>query len=137
MSEPAKLGGPYAERRTAPRYMFIATADIIEPATNTHISGRVSEISRFGCYVDILNTLPKDTPAIVVNANANGSIFWQSVQNICYVDILNTLPKDTAIRVRIYNDSGSFESAGKIIYVQENMGMGVGFVEPAEDQLQI
>lgn len=103
MSEPAKLSGPYAERRTAPRYMFIATADIIEPATNTHISGRVSEISRFGCYVDILNTLPKDT----------------------------------AIRVRIYNDSGSFESAGKIIYVQENMGMGVGFVEPAEDQLQI
>ena len=83
--------------------MFTATADIIEAGTSTRISGRVSEISRFGCYVDILNTLPKDT----------------------------------AIRVPIYNDAGSFESAAKIIYVQENMGMGVAFVEPAKDQLQI
>ena len=103
MSGSAKVPSPYAERRAVPRYMFIATADIIEPATNTQMSGRVSEISRFGCYIDILNTLPKDT----------------------------------AIRVRICNDSGSFESAGKIIYVQENMGMGVGFVDPAEDQMQI
>ncbi len=103
MSGSANLDGRYADRRAVPRYMFIATADIIEPGTNTRISGRVSEISKFGCYVDILNTLPKGT----------------------------------AIRVRIYNDSGSFESAGKIIYVQENMGMGVGFVAPGEDQVQI
>ncbi|HKQ85449.1 MAG TPA: PilZ domain-containing protein [Candidatus Acidoferrales bacterium] len=103
MSGSAKLPGSYADRRAVPRYMFIATADIVEPATDTRMSGRVSEISRFGCYIDILNTLPKDT----------------------------------AIRVRISNDSGSFESAGKIIYVQENMGMGVGFVDPAEDQVQI
>lgn len=103
MTGSAKIEGPYAERRAVPRFMFIATADIIEPATNTRMSGRVSEISRFGCYVDILNTLPKDT----------------------------------AIRVRISDDSGSFESAGKIIYVQENMGMGVGFVDPAEDQVRM
>lgn len=103
MSGPAKMEGPYTERRVVPRFMFIATADIIEPATQTRMSGRVSEISKFGCYVDILNTLPKGT----------------------------------SIRVRIYNDSGSFEAAGKIIYVQENMGMGVGFVDPANDQLQI
>jgi len=100
MSGSARLGGPYAERRAVPRYMFIATAEIIEPATDTHISGRVSEISKFGCYVDILNTLPKDTP----------------------------------IRVRITTDDGSFESAGKIIYVQENVGMGVGFESPSPEQ---
>ena len=58
----ARLDGAYSERRTDPRYMFIATAEIIEPASDTHISGRVSEISRKGCYVDLLNTLPKDTP---------------------------------------------------------------------------
>jgi hypothetical protein len=99
----ARLGGPYAERRVVPRYTFIATAEIIEPSSDMHLSGRVSEISKFGCYVDILNTLPKGT----------------------------------AIRVRIITDEGSFESAGNIIYVQENMGMGVGFVEPPAEQQQI
>jgi PilZ domain len=49
------------EQRTVPRYSFIATVDIIEPISDVRISGRVSEISRKGCYVDILNTLPKDT----------------------------------------------------------------------------
>jgi hypothetical protein len=92
--------GSYSERRAVPRYIFIATAEIIETSTATHISGRVSEISMHGCYVDILNTLPKDT----------------------------------VIRVRITTDRGSFESPGKIIYVQENVGMGVGFVDPPKDQ---
>lgn len=103
MSGSAKLGGPYSERRAVPRYSFIATADIIEPSTKTRISGRVSEVSRSGCYVDILNTLPKGTP----------------------------------IRVCISSDGQTFESAGTIIYVQENMGMGVGFVSPAPEQQQI
>ena len=101
MTSPSKrLDGPYAERRSVPRYTFIATAEIIEPSTDTRISGRVAEISQHGCYVDILNTLPKETP----------------------------------IRVRITTDGGVFESAGKIIYVQENVGMGVGFVNAAPDQ---
>jgi hypothetical protein len=99
----AKLDGPYSERRAVPRYTFIATAEIIEPVSDTHISGRVSEISSKGCYVDLLNTLPKDTP----------------------------------IRVHITTDSGSFESAGEIIYVQDRMGMGVAFVEPSQDQKSI
>lgn len=103
MNGSAKLGGPYSERRAMPRYSFIATAEIIEPSTKTRISGRVSEVSRSGCYLDILNTLPKGTP----------------------------------IRVSISADGRTFESAGIVIYVQENMGMGVGFVDPAPDQQQI
>ncbi|HEY6466039.1 MAG TPA: PilZ domain-containing protein [Candidatus Acidoferrales bacterium] len=103
MSGSAKLGGPYSERRAMPRYSFITTADIIELSTKTRISGRVSEISRSGCYVDILNTLPKGTP----------------------------------IRVCISADGRTFESAGTIIYVQENMGMGVGFVDPSPDQQHV
>lgn len=103
MSGSANSGGPHSERRGTPRYCFIATAEIIEPSTQMCISGRVSEISRAGCYVDILNTLPKGTP----------------------------------IRVRISADSGTFETAGTIVYVQENMGMGIGFVDPAPDQRQV
>ena len=91
------------EHRTVPRYSFIATVDIIEPTADVCISGRVSEISRKGCYVDILNTLPKDT----------------------------------LVRIRVVRDQGTFDSAGKIIYVLDRMGMGVAFLDPPADQLQI
>jgi hypothetical protein len=79
----ANLGGPYSERRTDPRYTFIATAEIIEPVSDTHISGRVSEISRKGCYVDLLNTLPKDTPIRVHITTDRGS--FESEGLIIYV----------------------------------------------------
>jgi len=96
-------GQPYREKREVPRYMFIATADIVEPVNDVHMSGRISEISRKGCYLDILNTLPVGTK----------------------------------INVQVTRDQGSFESPGKIIYVQEGMGMGVAFLEPAADQLRV
>lgn len=54
-------GGGYRERRSVPRFSLIATAEIIEPASGVHISGRISEISRNGCYLDVLNTLPVGT----------------------------------------------------------------------------
>ena len=94
--------GPYSEKRTSPRFTFIATAEVIEPVSDTHLAGRVSEISKRGCYVDLLNTLPTDTP----------------------------------VRVRITTDSGSFECKGKVIYVQDRVGIGIAFEEPAADQLR-
>jgi hypothetical protein len=51
----------YREKRTVPRYCFIAHVEVIEPASDTHIAGRVSEISRKGCYIDVLITLPPGT----------------------------------------------------------------------------
>jgi PilZ domain len=53
--------GPFREQRAVPRYSLIATVDVFESATEMRLSGRVSEISRKGCYVDILNTLPVGT----------------------------------------------------------------------------
>jgi len=53
---------PYSERRTVPRYTLIASAEIVEPASGVRMTGRISEISRKGCYVDLLNTLPMGTP---------------------------------------------------------------------------
>jgi len=65
MSEASDLstqsGESYREKRTVPRYSFIAHVEVIEPASDTHIAGRVSEISRKGCYIDILITLPPGT----------------------------------------------------------------------------
>ncbi len=51
----------YRERRMVPRFSFIAAAEIVEPVSGVHISGRISEISRKGCFVDLLNTLPTGT----------------------------------------------------------------------------
>jgi hypothetical protein len=92
-----------SERRAVPRYSLIATAEIIEPVSDVHISGRISEISRKGCYVDLLNTLPRETP----------------------------------VQIRISRDKGTFIAAGKIIYVQEGMGMGVVFLEVTDDHLAL
>ncbi len=55
------VGPPYREQRTVPRYEFIATVEVVEPVSDVRLSGRVSEISRKGCYVDVLNTLPSGT----------------------------------------------------------------------------
>ena len=52
----------YAEKRVVPRFMFIATVDISDPESGIRLAGRISEISRRGCYIDVLNTLPKNTP---------------------------------------------------------------------------
>lgn len=59
---PGNSGPPYREKREVPRFSFIAEVALIEPATDTRISGRISEISRKGCFVDLLNTLPEGTP---------------------------------------------------------------------------
>lgn len=51
----------WRERRSVPRYTLIATVEVVESASDTHLSGRVSEISRKGCYIDVLNALPPGT----------------------------------------------------------------------------
>ncbi len=52
---------PHGERRAVPRYTFVATAELTDPASAMHLSGRISEISHNGCYVDSLNALPVGT----------------------------------------------------------------------------
>jgi len=58
---PIEAGKAARERRSVPRYGLIAQAEIAEPISGVRIAGRISEISRKGCYVDILNTLPVQT----------------------------------------------------------------------------
>lgn len=62
-SNPAKPaeGAAFANRRSVPRYPLIATVDVVESASEMRLKGRISEISRKGCYVDVLNTLPAGT----------------------------------------------------------------------------
>ena len=93
----------YRQQRTGPRNIFVATTELTDSATAMKLSGRVTEISRKGCYVDILNALPVGT----------------------------------SLNVRILRDQGTFVTKGNIIYVHERIGMGIVFLDPAEEQLQI
>lgn len=69
-------GGPsYREQRTVPRYEFIATVEVVEPVSDMSLSGRVSEISRKGCFVDILNTLPAGTKINLRITRDQGAFF--------------------------------------------------------------
>jgi hypothetical protein len=103
-SDPLKPGlANYETRRSVPRYPLIATVELVESASEMRFSARLSEISRKGCYVDVLNTLPSGT----------------------------------LVQLRVSRDSGTFSTRAKIIYVQEGMGMGLAFLDPAEDQLKV
>ncbi len=88
------------ERRT-PRYMFFASAELIEEKSGVQVASRVSELSLHGCYLDMMNPFPLGTP----------------------------------IRVKIWTEQDTvFQSKGRIIYAQPNMGAGVRFddVEPKD-----
>lgn len=55
----------YTEKRRAPRYPFIATAELVEEVSDTRMASRVSELALHGCYLDMMNPFPKDTKVIV------------------------------------------------------------------------
>lgn len=60
-SKPLDAGARYAERRSVPRYPFVANVEIYEPLGRIRLDGQTSEISANGCYVDVLNPLEKNT----------------------------------------------------------------------------
>jgi len=61
LSSPPDAGARFSERRSSPRYALIASVEISDPIGKIQLSGRTSEISIGGCYVDVLNTLPAGT----------------------------------------------------------------------------
>lgn len=47
----------------------------------------------------------------------------------CYLDMMNPFPQGTLVLVKISAGEDFFQSKGKIVYSQMNMGAGVGFLE--------
>jgi hypothetical protein len=97
------LGSPYSVQRTVPRYSVLAVAQVLENGGTACIVGRMTTVSRKGCYVN--------TPS--------------------------TLPLNSSLKVVISRDDETFISNGKVIYVHDRIGMGIVFVDPADDQLSI
>ena len=63
-----------AERRSAPRYRFIADAEVIEILSNTKLVARTSDLSVGGCFLDMLNPSPKGTE-IRIKISHGGATF--------------------------------------------------------------
>lgn len=102
-NKPLDAGARYAERRSVPRYPFVANVEIYEPLGRIRLEGQTSEIS------------------------ANG----------CYVDVLNPLEKNTVVQLRILREGQTFQTWGRVAYVQPNLGMGVAFFDTLEEQRRI
>lgn len=47
-----------AERRAAPRYPLILSAEVLDIASGARLAARTADVSRTGCYIDTLNPLP-------------------------------------------------------------------------------
>ncbi len=56
----------------------------------------------------------------------------------CYLDMMNPFPVNTAIKLKIWTDENTiFQSKGKIIYAQPNMGAGVAYVDVDAKDLEV
>lgn len=52
------------ERRRTPRYPFSATAEVMEKCSPAGIPARVTELSLYGCYMEMANPLAKGLVAL-------------------------------------------------------------------------
>jgi c-di-GMP-binding flagellar brake protein YcgR len=63
-----------SERRRAPRYQFIAEAEVIEVPSGTKLSARTGDLSAGGCFLDMVNPSPEGTE-IQVRVSHAGTTF--------------------------------------------------------------
>jgi hypothetical protein len=70
------------ERRRTIRYPFVASAELIDEKSQTHLSTRVTELSLYGCYCDTINPFPAKTPILV--KIASGLVFFEAQGTVVY-----------------------------------------------------
>jgi len=70
------------ERRRTPRYIFIASAELYEEASDVRVASRVSELSLHGCYLDMMNPFPPNT--IIRLKIFAGDLTFQSKARVIY-----------------------------------------------------
>ncbi|HKV25070.1 MAG TPA: PilZ domain-containing protein [Candidatus Acidoferrum sp.] len=70
------------ERRRTPRYPFIATAEISRKGMASGISAQLSELSLYGCFIQMPDPFEKGTE-IFLKAYANGK-FFEAAGTVAY-----------------------------------------------------
>jgi hypothetical protein len=92
-----------AERRRHTRYPLIAHIELLEESTDTRLKSRVSDISMEGCYLDMVNPLPKGTQVRVVITSgeakfeARGTIMYTLEHMGAGVKFDEVMPESIAI----------------------------------------
>jgi hypothetical protein len=71
------------ERRRTARYIFFAAAEVLEEKSDVRLASRVSELSLYGCYLDMMNPFPVDTLVLLKIWTAE-SIVFQAKAKIIY-----------------------------------------------------
>jgi hypothetical protein len=54
-----------SERRRTPRFPFVASAEIVEISSGVRLDTRVSELSLYGCYLDMIVPIARGTLVLV------------------------------------------------------------------------
>ncbi|MGB2672582.1 MAG: PilZ domain-containing protein [Candidatus Acidiferrum sp.] len=62
------------ERRRTPRYPFTATVELLQKDAHAGISAKITELSLYGCYVQMPDPFEKDTP-VFLKIYSNGKYF--------------------------------------------------------------
>lgn len=62
------------ERRRTPRYPFIATVEVLQKGAAAGISGRVTELSLYGCFIEMPDPFAKGSE-LLLKVYANGKYF--------------------------------------------------------------
>jgi hypothetical protein len=71
------------EKRRTPRYIFFAAAELLEEKSEVRVASRVSELSLHGCYLDMMNPFPVDTP-ILLNIWTEETTVFRTKAKIIY-----------------------------------------------------
>lgn len=72
-----------ADRRDAPRYALILSAEVVEIATGATLNARSSDVSRSGCYIDTLNPVPVGSQVKV--QLRRGDMVFETVARVVYI----------------------------------------------------
>ena len=72
-----------SDRRASPRYALALGAEVTDLAASTKLTGRTSDVSRTGCYIDTLNPLPRGSEVHVRLQNEKE--FFEANARIMYV----------------------------------------------------
>jgi hypothetical protein len=91
-----------SDLRRSPRYPFYASAEITELQTKTGLTARTSELSRHGCYMDMMNPFPLATKVKIrithqdENFEATGTVVYAQPNIGMGVSFEVAQPKDEA-----------------------------------------
>lgn len=78
-----EAGARFAQKRSVPRYPLAVPAVILEPLTQTELSGRSADISLTGCFVESVDRFLTNT-VIQIKIERDGEVFetWCRVAHV-------------------------------------------------------